>query len=146
MQQGVKIKYTQNIPISPELSCYFISLLLCLRKNQNLKCKTTTHYDFSYGFKFSDIPWRLCLALIIIFQTKINICCVRKHIISEDVQRSRNAPDFKVTLQHALMSTESQFSKILLSINLLIALQPIVLSEFCKRYAIAHTLGNRKIY
>ena len=52
----------------------------------------------------------------------------------------------KVTLQHALMSTESRFSEILLSRNLLIALQPIGLSKFCKKYWIAHTLGNRKTY
>ena len=52
----------------------------------------------------------------------------------------------KVTLQHALMSTESQFLEILLSRNLMIALQPIGLSKFCKKYGIAHTLGNRKTY
>ena len=50
---------------------------------------------------------------------------------------------FKVTLQHAPMSTESRFSEILLSGNLLIALQPIGLSKFCKKYGIAHTLCNR---
>ena len=50
-----------------------------------------------------------------------------------------------MTLQHALMSTESRFSLILLSRNLLIALQPIGLSKFCEKYGIAHTLGNRKI-
>ena len=52
----------------------------------------------------------------------------------------------KVTLQHALMSTESGFSDILRFRNLLIALQPIGLSKFCKKYWIAHILGNRKIY
>ena len=53
---------------------------------------------------------------------------------------------FNVTLQHALMSTESWFSEILLFRNLLIALQPIGLSKFCKKYWIAHILGNRKTY
>ena len=52
----------------------------------------------------------------------------------------------KVTLQHALMSTESRFSEILLSRNLLIALQPIGLPKFCKKYGTAHTLGNQKTY
>ena len=51
-----------------------------------------------------------------------------------------------MTLQHALMSTESRFSLILLSRNLLIALQPIGLSKFCEKYGIAYTLGNRKTY
>ena len=54
---------------------------------------------------------------------------------------------FKMTLQHtALMSTESRFSEMILSRNFLIALQPIGLSKFCKKYGIAHTLGNRKTY
>ena len=53
---------------------------------------------------------------------------------------------FKVTLQHTLMITESQFSEVLLSRNLLLALQPIGLSKFCTNYGIAHTLGNRKTY
>ena len=52
----------------------------------------------------------------------------------------------KVTLQHALMSTESGFSEILRFRNLLIALQPIGVSKFCKKYWIAHILGNRKTY
>ena len=51
-----------------------------------------------------------------------------------------------MTLQHALMSTDSRFSEILLSTNLLIALQPIGLSKFCKNYWIAHTLSNRKMF
>ena len=52
----------------------------------------------------------------------------------------------KVTLQHVLMSPESRFSELLLSKNLFIPLQPIGLSEFCKKYGIAHTLGNRNTY
>ena len=51
-----------------------------------------------------------------------------------------------MTLQQALMNAESRFSGIFLSRNLLIALQPIGLSKFCKKYEIAHILGDRKIY
>ena len=52
-----------------------------------------------------------------------------------------------MTLQHAaVMSTESRFSEMILSRNFLIALQLIGLSKFCKKYGIAHTLGNRKTY
>ena len=44
------------------------------------------------------------------------------------------------------MSKESRFSEILLSRNSFIALQPIGLSKFCKKYGIAHALGNRKTF
>ena len=40
----------------------------------------------------------------------------------------------------AMISEESQFSEILLYRNLLIALQPIGLSKFCKKYGVTHTL------
>ena len=55
---------------------------------------------------------------------------------------------FKMTLQHAaaLMSIESRVSEMILSRNFLIALQPMGLSKFCRKYGIAHTLGNRKTY
>ena len=45
-----------------------------------------------------------------------------------------------------MMSTESLFSRVLPSRNLLIALEQIDPPKFCKKYGITHTIGNHKIH
>ena len=56
-----------------------------------------------------------------------------------------NAP-FNMTLPSALMSTESPFSEILPSRDLVIALEPICLLKFCEKHGINHINGNRKTH